>query len=322
VTAAAPTTSMTDVPPPPGAGEPVLCPLCDYDLRGLTEPRCPECGYRFAWDELRDSARRLHRYLFEHHPERNVWSLVRTFVGTMRPRRFWAELHPAQPSRPKRLVLYWLVLAAVCMVPHAAYFGWMMAWVDNDSRTNRAIASGTWWNEWPSGTRAWYIREYGSKEAALDATMPTLPSPRVALLAWRWGRWPWALPAMVTLLWPWLTVGALMVFRASMRRAKVRAVHVLRCVIYSADACVVAAVLLAALGVYTRWGGSISQRERTALRLTVVIVLGLMVFLTRRLYVACWNYLRFDHALATVLASQAMVWLLLLKLALDLDFFR
>lgn len=27
--------------------EDVRCPLCDYDLRGLTEPRCPECGYRF-----------------------------------------------------------------------------------------------------------------------------------------------------------------------------------------------------------------------------------------------------------------------------------
>src|SRR5687768_18521450 len=30
------------------------CPLCDYDLRGLAEPRCPECGYRFTWEELRD----------------------------------------------------------------------------------------------------------------------------------------------------------------------------------------------------------------------------------------------------------------------------
>lgn len=24
------------------------CPECDYDLRGLTEPRCPECGKAFS----------------------------------------------------------------------------------------------------------------------------------------------------------------------------------------------------------------------------------------------------------------------------------
>ncbi len=27
--------------------EDILCPLCEYDLRMLAEPRCPECGYRF-----------------------------------------------------------------------------------------------------------------------------------------------------------------------------------------------------------------------------------------------------------------------------------
>src|SRR3954447_11621018 len=99
------------------AEETLLCPLCTYDLRRLIEPRCPECGYRFEWDELRDPARRLHRYLFEHHPERNAWSLVCTFLGGLRPRRFWAQLHPAQPSRSRRLLVYWLVLAAVCLVP-------------------------------------------------------------------------------------------------------------------------------------------------------------------------------------------------------------
>lgn len=27
------------------------CPTCDYDLRGTTEPRCPECGERFTVEE-------------------------------------------------------------------------------------------------------------------------------------------------------------------------------------------------------------------------------------------------------------------------------
>ena len=56
---------MTDV----AEAETLHCPLCEYNLRGLSEPRCPECGYRFEWAELRDPSRRLHPYLFEHHPE-------------------------------------------------------------------------------------------------------------------------------------------------------------------------------------------------------------------------------------------------------------
>jgi hypothetical protein len=87
--------------------------LCEYDLRGLTEPRCPECGYRFEWDELRDPRRRFHPYLFEHHPNRNAWSFFHTLVGGLAPRRFWSTLYPTQPSRPHRLVAYWVL----CGVP-------------------------------------------------------------------------------------------------------------------------------------------------------------------------------------------------------------
>jgi hypothetical protein len=82
------------------------CPLCEYNLRGLTEPRCPECGYVFTWAELLDSNRLKHSYLFEHHPKHNVWSFVRTLTGGLRPRRFWRTLNPAMPSRPGRLALY------------------------------------------------------------------------------------------------------------------------------------------------------------------------------------------------------------------------
>jgi hypothetical protein len=74
--------------------EPLLCPLCEYDLRGSVEPRCSECGYAFTWEEIRDPARRLHPYAFEHHPERNVWSFRRTLLAGLRPGRFWRTLFP------------------------------------------------------------------------------------------------------------------------------------------------------------------------------------------------------------------------------------
>ena len=32
--------------------EAVCCPVCGYNLTGLTEARCPECGARFTLDQL------------------------------------------------------------------------------------------------------------------------------------------------------------------------------------------------------------------------------------------------------------------------------
>src|SRR5262245_18628420 len=85
------TAASASIAPPDWAtiAETIRCPLCEYDLRGLANPRCPECGRDFVWIELLDPARRRHRYLFEHHPERNVWSFVRTLVGGLLPWRFW-----------------------------------------------------------------------------------------------------------------------------------------------------------------------------------------------------------------------------------------
>ena len=68
----------TQPPPPASEGEPPsvpqdfhgFCPRCHYNLRGLAEPRCPECGrgfdpsdprtYSFTprSDRLRKAARR------------------------------------------------------------------------------------------------------------------------------------------------------------------------------------------------------------------------------------------------------------------------
>src|SRR5438876_5459084 len=109
------TSSPPPVPEWSALGEESRCPLCEYNLRGLSEPRCPECGYRFDWAELLDPTRRAHPYLFEHHAERNLWSFVRTLIGGWRPALFWRSLHPTQPSRPRRIALY----AASYIVPLA-----------------------------------------------------------------------------------------------------------------------------------------------------------------------------------------------------------
>src|SRR5438309_10005725 len=93
---------------PPAPLQALHCPMCDYDLRGQVEPRCPECGYRFDWEELPDPARRVHPYLLEHHPRRNVWTFLRTLLGGLRPRRLWSSLYPRHPTPPGRPGLYFL----------------------------------------------------------------------------------------------------------------------------------------------------------------------------------------------------------------------
>ncbi len=87
----------------------VECPLCLYNLRGLSDSRCPECGYSFDWAELLEPGRARHRYLFEHHPQRNLWSFYRTLLGGVRRKKFWTELIASQVLRPRRLIIYWLL---------------------------------------------------------------------------------------------------------------------------------------------------------------------------------------------------------------------
>lgn len=41
------------------------CPECEYNLTGLTDPRCPECGTTFDWDEVRQAAACPPRIAFE-----------------------------------------------------------------------------------------------------------------------------------------------------------------------------------------------------------------------------------------------------------------
>jgi hypothetical protein len=43
----------------------LVCPRCGYNLTGLPEPRCPECGTTFDWDERRRAAAGGPRIAFE-----------------------------------------------------------------------------------------------------------------------------------------------------------------------------------------------------------------------------------------------------------------
>jgi hypothetical protein len=294
-------------------------------LRGLAEPRCPECGYAFTWPDVLDPDRRLHPYLFEHHPERNAWSFRRTLIGTLRPRRFWTALRPAQPGRAGRLLTYWL-LAAVPLLLAAALWSAKQTvnHVQSMTATRARVRAQLIANADTSQTRQ-IVKQFGSIDAFVDAGYPTTPGVRFYFKP----NWTSAGPAngvvLALLAWPWLTFLTLLVFQFSMRRARIRTVHVLRCVLYGFDAVLWAGLAVAGAvawelysgGAPAAWGMrphwlvgligpyALDPVARAASYAAVV----LLPFMAYRTIVAYRTYLRFDHPAATVLASQVIVLL-------------
>jgi hypothetical protein len=172
-------------------------------------------------------------------------------------------------------------------------------------------------------------RRYGSVQAYFDAYAPS-PSQwqfyKNLFRRYCWGSVrPFDKLAFALLAWPWLTALALMVFRISMRRARIRPVHVMRCVLYGADHAFWAGLLIAPfVAVLFYQGGdliggrfpdltappvflALEPDQATAVAYVTCVVA--VLFLTYRLIVAFRHYLRFDRPVATVLASQVIVFL-------------
>jgi hypothetical protein len=316
----------------------ILCPLCDYNLRGLPEPRCPECGYRFNWQELLDPTRRHHPFLFEHHPERKLGSLFKTLVGGFRPKKFWTSLYPSQRSRLGLLAFYWLLTSFPLLILLIAGITFDARTLLKSIRQQRAVYVGWYTN--PASSRNLQLTRGFPNRAALDRWLdswsPEPPNPeffRLLLLQTLRGRTViarsgpiFAAPfALLLLLWPWLTFLALMVFQFSMRRARIRTTHVLRCIIYSSDIafCTAAAAFAVAalwIGPSLLFGGA--YRSSPVNQFLFLIALLYIVLFTYRLASAYRRYLKFDWPTATVLSTQLIVALFVftfvLRLALNL----
>ena len=259
----------------------IACPLCGYNLRGLAEPRCPECGYQFDWSEMLDVRRRKHPFLYEQQSGIAAGAFVRTAAASYRPRRFWQILHPAQPASLRRLLLYWLIGAAILAMALEA--GVLIV------RAEQAAPYVGWRGGPPSA--AWNLVE------ALDLY---LSYGWVVQDTIRWVLFP--------LLWPWVTFASLLVFRISMRRARIRNVHMLRCALYSGDGLAflpwpIAGIVACAVF----WAVQAGAKAYTALALALAI--AAWIDSSRRLAIALASYLQFDWPRATMLASQIIVLL-------------
>jgi hypothetical protein len=253
----------------------VKCPLCEYNLRGLAEPLCPECGYRFEWRIVLDPSRRIHPYLFEHHPERNVGSFLQTLLRNFRPFQFWKTLEPSQPSSVRRLMIYWAVGALAAMLPAVVVIAWE---IQRELRWARLRPTST---------------------STLDYVTTNLVHNDL-VQGVVFGCLIWA-------AYPLLNFLTLLVFVQSMRQAKVRAAHVLRCAIYSGDIILWYGLFATCMAGWLIAAGSSFRRQHELVTLLFRGALIAVAINFVRLVVAYRRYLRFSSPIATILASQAIV---------------
>jgi hypothetical protein len=320
------------------ATQDVLCPLCGYNLRGLPEARCPECGGKFDWPDLLDPTRKLHPYLFEHHPRRNIRSFIRTVIGGTFPRRFWQTLHPAQPSRPRRLVLYWLIVAQ--FVLRAIDVRRDMLERREQTRYFLGLGARPPSFRWPPASQTDLDnikQDFGSLQQYLDSVSPEptfrmvlsqTPIPlaeSTGLAALARGNFSLSFAFSLSLgllLWPWIAVLIMMMLRTTMRQASVHPTHLLRVTIYSGD--VVLWLILFETGPLLI---SLLERMNNAQMSTALWNLTddlrelfiyapslIALVLTYRFASAIRRYLRFRHAVGVAVAVQVIFLLLVLQM--------
>lgn len=312
-------TSPPNAAPSAVTGDAVPCPMCEYDLRGLTEARCPECGYAFDWRDLLDRTRRKHKYLFEHHPDRNIWSFLRTATGGLLPWRFWRSLRPDQPSNARRLIVYWLLTVWGPFVVPVGFFT-LTALIHHINNVPTRARVAAWAQSNP--TQAGYsIQAYGTLEAYLDSLAPVAPSREFFAQVWRSmdadGFALIATPCVAWLLLPWLLALSLMVFQATMRRSRVRGAHALRCCLYSFDTGLWLGLLgvtyLAATWIQIAHNPNGVPRIAMASPLVIGIAAAVLAPLALvKLLLAYRLYMRFPHAMTTVFLALFVTCLALL----------
>jgi hypothetical protein len=243
-----------------------------------------------------------------------------------------------QPSArdPADFWIYWILVCAMSFAPLIA------------SVVPAAFALAS---EAREARESWLAIGNSPQTIALLNSLYPVP-PGKEFFQWLWGLRPdFAIMLVligVVLAWPWLTFVLLMIFRISMRRAKVKSIHVLRATIYCFDVSLWFGLVLAvALPGLTwllgrPWVFAAANRSRSGLgtipsfsglprqffgrsvdRDFMNIAHGIIGFALSisvyRLCMAYRRYLRFDWPVATVVATQLMLLLVLVIVALNWD---
>jgi hypothetical protein len=279
----------------------IHCPLCEYNLRGLTEPRCPECGHQFDWLDLLDRSKWEHPWLFEHAQQRRFRSLLKTLWNSVLPTRFWTSVKTTHTVRPARLVLVWAFMSLFCAIPALPVLEYVRL-CSNIPQLRQSLlrsslrSSGGPTSPNDSNLQMWVQRAY--------------PYP----MPWDWQVWSNSSVhlgfAAAAIAWPWLTFAGLLLFRQTMQQAKIKPAHVFRCAVYTSA---IASPLLFPVAWSMRRGGIFIQIYHVDPLLPLLITITAIV--SYRLSVAYALYLKFPQPLVTCLLVETVVVLSVLAAA-------
>ncbi|MGA2498679.1 MAG: hypothetical protein ABSH20_13115 [Tepidisphaeraceae bacterium] len=254
----------------------VHCPLCGYNLRGLEQPRCPECGLQFRWVELFEAARTQHPYLYEHQPWWNIGAFLKTVFRGLNPGRFWRQLSPVHRIVARRILVYFLLCQVLVLAPMLA--GHLLVSLRPASNV-RIILPEEW---------------RGDRSDTIEMVIRTL----YADLAESTTGWWFAFA-----LWPLVTLAVLMICQTTFRWAGVKPMHVVRTVVYAEDIIALAGTLTGGVCLSAIAFPGCADYAAFAFALLTLTMYPLLVL---RLATACRCYLRIRHAWATALATQAV----------------
>ena len=318
----------------------------DAASRGDPRGTCPECGLDVSWAELRDTRGDPPWFAESRNARRPLaWRACATALRTTRPFRFWSAVTMQIPLRPRAIAVYLLVVAAAAHAVAVTGRTWMnierrQQWYS----TTPTVADHAWaalmpasivWGEsiWSWTTRRnegpddrWTTRTVATAVALAECacTMgfdeddmgrftgaggfqargraPRLLDPAAAARLASAAVVPLAAPALVLLL-PF-----------SMRRARVRPVHLLRATLYST-------ALLPPLLAIAVWGthhghrfmlGAPTLRGRLEPH---IVTLAAIALASVWMSAICTRYLRLPNAIGVAAACTAIAGLLSLGAA-------
>lgn len=283
----------------------VYCPRCDYNLRGLTIARCPECGLPVDWRRLLESRIRGGDFLFEHAWRRGPFrAWMRTTAAALLPRRFWKRVTLYDPIHVGPLLTQ-LALTTTLALAGLHLLAWLIVWI--------AVTF--------FGARAWRSPRF----TRLHPHDPILE--QLSLLA----EWPRSLDPRYLCLPATILLGfmgaaaVLFTLHQTLERCRVRKLHILRVVVYCAPPVLGAMiVLLLAIAVavprslYVDWQPMLPEalgwNQLAAWQYAVLVAAcgGLPAIATACLAIALRDYLHLPRAwivsALTVLAASLLAY--------------
>lgn len=215
-----------------------------------------------------------HPYLFDQQLPPIVGPFARTWVASLVPWTFWSTVKPHMRPKVPGLIIYWLLCSATIVV----ILGGPMAVLAYDD----------------------VLRYYGSAGLSMLWFDPVLFA---AIL------YP-----LLFFLWPWLTVLAMNIFRATLRAASIRQGHLIRWAVYTAGFNIFLLPVFMVTGKafaasYYGFIGPFAFPE--AVNRFLIGAVFVMPIYCVLLTIAYSRYLRLPQPIATVLLNQIVVWLAL-----------